>query len=142
MTGLSATRRAPGRARGFTLLEVMIALAILAVSLVVLLGLRNRDVQLQTYARDLTRATLLARQMAATVDAEGTPELGYVAGDFGQDHPGFSWQRQVTPFMAELIGDRVREVRVSVIWGPTDDPQAPPEGRVDLSRFVEVKNGK
>lgn len=135
MRGLPATRGA----RGFTLIEVMVALAILAVSLVVLLGLRNRDIQLQSYARDLTRATLLARQMAETVDAEGTPELGYVEGDFGADQPGFSWQRQVTPFMSEFIGDRVREVRVSVIWGPTGDPGAPPEGRVDLSRFVEVK---
>ena len=132
------TRRLASRS-GFTLLEVMVALAILAVALVVLLGLRNRDVQLQAYARDLTRATLLAREMAATVDTEGTPELGYVEGDFGPDQPGFSWQRQVSPFMADYIGDRVREVRVSVIWGPPDDPTATPEGRVDLSRFVEVQ---
>lgn len=125
------------RPRGFTLLEVMIALAILAVSLVVLLGLRNRDVQLQAYARDLTRATLLARQMAAGVDLEGEPELGFVQGDFGDAQPGFSWERQVTPFMTEFIGDRVREVRVSVIWGATD-AGAPPEGRVDVTRFVEV----
>jgi len=127
------------RAGGFTLIEVMVALAILSVSLVVLLGLRNRDVQLRAYARDLTRATLLAREMAATVDADGTPEMGYVEGDFGPDQPGFSWQRQVSPFMSEFIGDRVREVRVSVIWGAPDDPQAAPEGRVDLSRFVEVR---
>jgi general secretion pathway protein I len=130
-------RRRPS-SRGFTLLEVMVALAILAVALVVLLGLRNRDVQLQAYARDLTRATLLARERAATADAEGTPALGYTEGDFADD-PGFSWQQQVTPFLAEIVGDRVREVRVSVLWGPPDDPTATPEGRVDLSRFVEVK---
>jgi general secretion pathway protein I len=139
MTRIALTTARPRPAGGFTLLEVMVALAILAVSLLVLLGLRNRDVQLQAYARDLTRATLLAKEMAATIDAQGTPELGYVEGDFGVDQPGFSWQRQVSPFMAEFIGDRVREVRVSVVWGPPDDPQAVPEGRVDLSRFVEVK---
>jgi len=142
MTRPAAMRAAPCRGRGFTLLEVMVALAILAVSLVVLLGLRNRDVQLQAYARDLTRATLLAREMAATADKDGTPDLGFVEGDFGLDHPGFSWQRQVTPFMSELIGDKVREVRVSVTWRPTDDPHAAPDGRVELSRFVEVKTKK
>jgi len=139
MTARTAMRLSrPGKG-GFTLIEVMVAIAILAVSLVVLLGLRNRDVQLQSYARDMTRATLLAREMAETADVEGTPELGYVEGDFGPDQPGFHWQRQVTPFLSEFIGDKVREVRVSVIWGPPDDPQAVPEGRVDLSRFVEVK---
>jgi general secretion pathway protein I len=120
---------------GFTLLEVMIALAILAVALTVLLGLRNRDIQLQGYARDVTRATLMARQMALNADAAGTPELGYSEGDFGADQPGFSWKRQVTPFLAEFIGDRVREVRVSVLWGDRDHE----EGRVELSRFVEAK---
>jgi len=126
-------------ASGFTLLEVMIALAILAVALVALLGLRNRDVELQAYARDVTRATLVARQMALTVDADGTPEMGFTEGDFGTDRPGFAWKRQVTPFMAEFLGDRVREVRVSVLWGVPDDHRGPEEGRVEVSRFVEVR---
>jgi len=126
-------------ASGFTLLEVMIALAILAVALVALLGLRNRDVELQAYARDLTRATLVAREMALTVDADGTPEMGFNEGDFGADRPGFAWKRQVTPFMSEFIGDRVREVRISVLWGVPEDRRGPEAGRVEVSRFVEVK---
>ena len=133
------TRRGFTAAPGFTLLEVMIALAILAVALVALLGLRNRDVEMETYARDLTRATLVARQMALTVDAEGTPELGFTEGDFGADRPGYAWKRQVSPFMADLIGDRVREVRISVLWGVPDDHRGPEEGRVEVSRFVEAK---
>jgi general secretion pathway protein I len=119
------------RSRGFTLIEVMIALAILAIALVVLLGLRNRDVLMQAHARDLTRATLLARQMALTVDDEGAPDLGYLEGDFGDDNPGFSWQRQVNTFMIE----RVREVRVSVIWG--DERRE--AGRVEVTRFLEAR---
>lgn len=118
-------------AAGFTLLEVMIALAILAVALVALLGLRNRDIQMQAHARDVTRATLLARQMALTIDEEGAPDLGYLEGDFGKDYPGFSWQRQVNTFMIE----RVREVRVTVLWG--DDRRE--EGRVEVTRFVEAR---
>lgn len=126
-------RRDAGRAAasGFTLIEVMIALAILAVALVALLGLRNRDIQMQAQARDTTRATLLARQMALTVTDEGVPDLGYLEGDFGEDHPGFSWQRQVGTFMIE----RVREVRVAVIWGD----ERHEEGRVEVTRFVEAR---
>jgi general secretion pathway protein I len=130
--------RRRGSQRGFTLLEVMIAVAILAVALVALLGLRNNDVRMQAYARDVTRATLIAREMALTADSEGTPDLGFSEGDFGTDHPGFSWKKQVTPFLAEFLGDRVREVRVSVLFGVPED-RGPEEGRVEVSRFVEVR---
>lgn len=117
--------------RGFTLLEVMVAVGILATTLVVLLTLRNRDVELQTYTRERTVATLLARDLV--FDAEYDKELfvGYLEGDFEPDYPGYSWQRTVIPFMPEMIGERVWEVRVSVRWG---------EDRfVELTRFIEAK---
>src|SRR2546430_17602914 len=47
--------------RGFTLLEVMISLAILAVSMVALSGLNGGAVTMQAYARRATEATLLLR---------------------------------------------------------------------------------
>jgi len=114
--------------RGFTLLEVMIALGVLAVSLVVLLGLRNRDVQLQAYARDLTQATLLARSLLVEIEhtADGLA-LGYMEGDFGEEFAGFSWQRNVNTFMIE----RVREVQVAVLWGEAE--------RIEVTRFVEAE---
>jgi general secretion pathway protein I len=130
-------RRSTSR-NGFTLLEVMVALAILAVALVALLGLRNNDVEMQTYARDVTRATLIAREMVLTADS-GASDLGYSEGDFGTDHPGFLWRKQVTPFMAEFLGDRVREVRVTVLFGVPEDRSTAEEGRVEVSRFVEVR---
>jgi len=67
-------------------------------------------------------------------EAGGAPELGYSEGDFGADAPGFVWRRQVTPFLAELIGDRVREVRVTVLWGERDRE----DGRVEVTRYVEA----
>ncbi len=48
-------------ARGFTLLEVMISLAILAVSLVAISDLNGTAVQMHYYARRSTQATLLIR---------------------------------------------------------------------------------
>lgn len=113
-------------ARGFTLLEVMIAIGILAVALVALLGLRNRDVQLQAHARNLTQATLLARDLAFEAGLPGGSELGYLEGDFGEQYPGFAWEKQVNTFLIE----KVWQVDVAVTWGESD--------RVVVTRFIEA----
>jgi general secretion pathway protein I len=114
------------RIHGFTLLEILVALAVLALTLVVLLGLRNRDVDLVNTTREMTTATALARMKMVEAQMVGFLELGETAGEFGEDYPQFHWQRLVssTPF------DYVREVRVSVKWGQADQ-----EG-VELVNYV------
>jgi len=111
--------------RGFTLIEVMIAMGILATALVALLGLRNRDVQMQDHARQLTQATLLARDLLFEAELKDGAELGHLEGDFGEEYPGFAWQRQVDTFLIE----QVRKVELAVTWGDAD--------RVVFTRFVE-----
>ncbi len=112
---------------GFTLLEVMIAMGVLATTLVVLLGLRNNDIQIQSYARELTQATLMARNLAFQAEQQEELMLGYTEGDFGEDYPEYSWQQNVNTFMFE----RVREVSVAVFWSETD--------HVELTLFVETE---
>ncbi len=111
---------------GFTLLEVLVALAILSIALVVLLGLRNQDVNLVDATRHLTVATALARMKMVETDLEGFPGLGEADGEFGEGYSDFHWHRVVssTPF------DYVREVRVSVMWGQND------RERVELVNYV------
>jgi general secretion pathway protein I len=60
-------RRAP---RGFTLLEVMISLAILAVSLVAISDLNGGAVQMHAYARRATEATLLLKGKMLDIEDE------------------------------------------------------------------------
>lgn len=125
---------------GFTLLEVMIALAILAIALPVLLGLRNRDVDLHLRARDLTAATLLAQEKLLEAELAGLLPLGEVSGDFkgpppgmqtaGESSdraPGYRWKRIVSPTPLDLV----REVRVQVIW-----PRGDIEEMVEVSTYV------
>ncbi|MBI3995646.1 MAG: prepilin-type N-terminal cleavage/methylation domain-containing protein [Nitrospirae bacterium] len=105
-------RGLPAGQAGFTLIEVMVALSILAITFVVILGLQNRDILQHQEARYLTRATLLAQQKISEVEMAGFPALGILNGGFPEPDEIFDWTETVssTPF------EYAREVRVEVGW--------------------------
>ncbi len=55
------------RARGFSLVEVLVAVVILSVGLIGLVGLQARAVQFSVSAEDTNRAALLASDLAASM---------------------------------------------------------------------------
>lgn len=113
---------------GFTLLEVMIALAIVGITFVSLLGLRNRDIVLSNYSREIMEATLLARQKMTEIEMTGFPELGEASGGF--DETKFQWREQViAPELLPALSNMVREVRVTVSW--SDEKE-----KVDLVAYL------
>jgi general secretion pathway protein I len=109
------------RLKGFTLLEVLVAMAVLAVALVSLLGLYNRSLLLTIRAQRLSTATLLAEEMLTRTQLEGTNAMRMTAGDFADLHPGqypeFRWYRTLRP--TALAG--LWELRVGVSWGGRAD---------------------
>jgi general secretion pathway protein I len=96
--------------RGFTLLEVMVALALLAAAFMALADLGGNALRNYGYARDLTTATLLARgKMAELEDKfedEGFKDFDQEAeGDFAdQGRPEYRWQAKVSKPTADLKG--------------------------------------
>lgn len=106
----AAVRRA-----GFTLLEVMVALAIIAFAIVGLLGLHARNIQMIARDQNLTRATLLGRELISQIQFQvmtnGLQDLGDSQGTF-EGYPGYRWERQVLPTGL----DEMREVVVRVIF--------------------------
>ena len=92
----STSRRKLSSAAGFTLIEVIVAVAIVAVAFVPLLGVHNRNIVAVATDLDLARATLLARQLIAEMElVEKFPELGVSSGAF-ENYPGFRWEREVS----------------------------------------------
>src|SRR5436309_14282243 len=82
-------------APGFTLLEVLVAVAIVAIALVTFMGLHLHSLDDTIRAQDLTTAVLLAQ---AKIAAMGEfPETGEAAGKFeGPELERFQWITAVT----------------------------------------------
>jgi general secretion pathway protein I len=106
-------------ARGFTLLEVMVAIAILGIALLGLLGLQHQSMQSVIRAQQSTRASMLAQAVMTEAELERWPDLGDTSGDFEASFPGefqdFRWQREVVK--SGTFVD-VREVKVLIRYGP------------------------
>ncbi len=82
---------------GFTLLEVMVALAILSIALVSILGLQARCIDLEAEVRMRITAICLANQLMAETEMAKDPSAGEKKGDFGEQYPEFIWEKEVYP---------------------------------------------
>ncbi len=78
----------------FTLLEVMIAIAILAITLATLYGSQAKSLSYATEARFDFVAPALAAGKLAELESRTRP-LVSDKGDFGEDFPGFNWQVEI-----------------------------------------------
>jgi general secretion pathway protein I len=99
--------------KGFTLLEVMLAVAIMALVLVSLLGLQSRSTKDVELAEHITTATLLAKRVM-TEALLVKPLLSLEQqGEFDdEEFADYAWQKIVVPTPVP----QVLEVRVAVLW--------------------------
>ena len=81
---------------GFTLLEVMIAMAILAIALVAVFQMQSQSISMASESRFRTTASLLAQSKMADIEAETSLGNQSQKGDFAPDYPEYAWTIQVT----------------------------------------------
>ncbi|OGW47622.1 MAG: hypothetical protein A2V62_03510 [Nitrospirae bacterium RBG_19FT_COMBO_58_9] len=126
--------------RGFTLLEVLIALGILALALPILLGLRNWDLDLHARANELTTATILAQEKLIETEAGTLFPLGETGGEFLSTPLGsqataeqtnrpsnYRWKKIVSATPLPIV----REVKIQVLW-----PRGTTEEMLEVSTYV------
>lgn len=82
-------------AHGFTLLEVMIAVAVLAIALVSLLGSQSQTISVATDARFDTIAALLAQEKVAEIRLQDFEQVESDSGAFEEGFTEFSWSTEV-----------------------------------------------
>ena len=95
---------------GFTLLEVMLAMAILAIALVAVFQSQSQSISMAGQARFATTASLLAQSKMAEVETMDPGEINADSGDFGDDFPDYSWKVDVTETQVE----NVKKIEVTV----------------------------
>ena len=110
-----------GAHKGFTLLEVMIAVSLIAIALTTLLGSQSQSVSFANSAKFETMAALLAQskmsEIAAMSDKDG---LSSDSGDFGDDYPGYTWEVTLSDISIEgvdNISDYLKQIDLTVTWG-------------------------
>jgi general secretion pathway protein I len=100
------------RTSGFTLLEVMIALAILALVGVAFLRAQASSVHLIDESGQISIATLLAREKMAELESMGFPEMGKTSGTEDQPFPQYRWEQIVSSTDIPAL----RKALVRILW--------------------------
>ncbi len=124
LSGLTSCERGSGSEKGFTLLEVMIAVAVLAIALTSLFGSQSASVRLATESRFYIQAPLLARKQLAELTL--TEEFISSEGDFEDDFAGFRWELQVEEVffeeseILEKLDQQFWHLTMIVRWGEDD----------------------
>jgi general secretion pathway protein I len=95
--------------KGFTLLEIMIALAIMAGVLLTVISSFNYHLSLAARDREETIATLLAR---TKLDDPDFARQEKTSGTFGPDWPEIAWETASEP--AQIQG--VKKLTLTVTW--------------------------
>lgn len=98
--------------RGLTLLEVVIALAILGVGIVSILRAFSSSMMTSKVAEMHSYAAVLAGQVASELERRPDLETGELSGNFAETGPGYKWEADIQS--ANLEG--LLRVEITVLW--------------------------
>lgn len=126
-----ASRLPPLLQRGYTLVEVLVAFAILALALTLLLGTLSGASRQVRWADDAGRAALHAQSLLDDTGVGTTLQPGRDDGEFEDGR--YRWTLEVSPYEdpllppgmpADLAAPQLLQLTLQVRWGNDDDDPA------------------
>jgi general secretion pathway protein I len=108
---------------GFTLLEIMVALSIIAIVLVSVYKMQAQTISMNYEARFYATAPLMAQLKIAEVELESPGEQADASGDFGDEFPGYRWNVVINDIESESLGnmaENLKQINVDVSFN-TDE---------------------
>ena len=106
-TGVGDRQSAPG----FTLLEVMVAMAIMAIVLVSVYRMHSQTLTMNAAARFYTQAPMLAQSKLAQLVADSSGIIAGDSGDFGDKFPGYTWSISAEEVSSETLGEFAADLK-------------------------------
>jgi type II secretion system protein I len=114
----NSDKKVRGFVEAFTFIEVVIALAIVSISLLGLLRLHLLSISTADRAQITNRAVLVAQQKIAETLAQGYPQLGTDQGISESGTPQLHWKRRIRDVQLSQLSQAhfkgLREIRVDV----------------------------
>jgi type IV pilus modification protein PilV len=103
--------------KGFTLIEVLVAMVVLATGLLGVAGLTIGIIKGNLYSRNVTSATIVAEQMIENVHRVGYSSSDTLAGTSEVSMGGTTYTR-VTTVADDSPSTNMKTVTVDVSWNP------------------------
>lgn len=115
----------PSRSAGFTLLEVLLAFVVFAISFAVVLEILSGSMRNTARAREYTETSLIAQSIMDQIGLNIPLEAG--TGGSGEEGD-YRWELQISPFsgaggnehsieLAEVTGVQLLEAEFIITWG-------------------------
>jgi len=111
---------------GFTLLEVMVAISLIAIAVTAVLGSQSQSVSLAGESRFYTTAALLAQSKMADMELQDPEDWSANSGDFGEEFAGYTWEINVSDVMFDRpknVSDHLKQVDLTISWGEDEKYQ-------------------
>jgi general secretion pathway protein I len=96
---------------GFTLLEVLIAMAIMAIVLVSVYRLHSQTLSMTAASRFYTQAPMLAQSKMSQLEANPSDLIAGDSGDFGEQFAGYSWRVSTEDVSSEVLGEAAGDLK-------------------------------
>jgi len=97
--------------RGFTLLEVMVALSIIAIVLVSVYRMHAQTVSMNNEVRFYVTAPMLAQIKMAEIESESLEDIGDDSGDYGDEFPDYRWNIVIDDVESTALGNIAKDLK-------------------------------
>lgn len=99
------------RESGFTLLEIMVAVAIISIVLISVYRMHAQTIDMHYTARFYSTAPMLAESKIAEYQIKPPDEWIEGSGDFGDQFPGYLWKAVFSDVESEALGETAKDIK-------------------------------